>query len=84
LRRHLRKTLKAASAAVNRDADGTALVLLGSATYAEEEKLSWALRGMDPTLYAGYDIVAVLADGIVRPIMEPALGALPWDVQVPQ
>ena len=32
---------------------------------------------MDPSLYAGYDVVAVLADGIVRPIIEPGMGALP-------
>lgn len=83
LRRHLRKALKAAQEQQNSGADGTALALLGSATYASEEKLSWALRGMDPSLYAGYDIVTVIADGVVRPVMEPAPGVLPWDVQPP-
>ena len=84
LRRHLRSVLRAAKEQGDGSSDGTALVLVGSATYAAEEKLSWALRGMDPGLYAGYDIVTVIADGLVRPIMEPAMGALPWDVQLPQ
>ena len=83
LRRHIRATLRSAKAMPAGAADGTALLLLGSATYAADEKLSWALRGMDPGLYAGYDIVAVVADGVVRPIIEPAPGALPWDVQKP-
>lgn len=80
LRRTLRSLLKAASAGL---AEGTpaarVLVVLGTATYAEDEKLSWALRGMDPTLYAGYDIIAVIADGLVKPLMEPTRGTLPWD-----
>ena len=84
LRRHLRAALKAAKDQPAPESDGTALALLGSATYAGEEKLSWALRGMDPSLYAGYDIVTVIADGVVRPIMEPDPGVLPWDVQPPQ
>ena len=27
---------------------------------------------MDPTLYSGYDILAVLADGMLKPLLEPA------------
>lgn len=82
LRRNLRKLLKEARSSTPPPAAGagtSALVVLGAATYAEEEKLSWALRGMDPTLYAGYDIIAVLADGIVKPLLEPARSTLPWD-----
>jgi hypothetical protein len=55
---------------------------MGATTYAEEEKLSWALRGMDPTLYSGYDILAVLADGMLKPLLEPARQTLPWDAPV--
>lgn len=83
LRRNLRKLLREAGQGPATDADGTALVVLGAATDAAEEKLSWALRGMDPTLYAGYDIIAVMADGLVKPLLEPRQGTLPWDVQPP-
>lgn len=79
LRRELRKMLKRAGPPMAKDAAARALVVLGAATYAEEEKLSWALRGMDPTLYSGYDLIAVLADGVVKPLLEPARQTLPWD-----
>lgn len=79
LRRNLRRMLKAANEAQGGAADATALVVLGPATYAEDERLSWALRGMDPSLYAGYDILAVAADGVVKPILQPGRSVLPWD-----
>ncbi len=53
--------------------------MLGAATYAEEEKLSLSLRGMDPTLYAAYDILAVVADGVIKTILQPRRQTLPWD-----
>jgi hypothetical protein len=34
---------------------------------------------MDPTLYAGFDILAVIADGVVKPILQPGRSVLPWD-----
>lgn len=79
LRRNLRRLLKEAAPGLSRPADARALVVLGAATYAAEEKLSWALRGMDPTLYAGYDILAVIADGVVKTILQPNRQTLPWD-----
>lgn len=79
LRRNLRALLRQAAAARDIDASAHALVVLGAATYAEEEKLSWAMRGMDPTLYAGFDIIAVVADGLVRPLLQPQPRVLPWD-----
>jgi len=85
LRRALRKLLRQAAAGLtNGNPASRALVVLGAATYAEEEKLSWALRGMDPTLYAGYDIIAVVADGVVKVLLEPARGTLPWDAPLSQ
>ncbi|MBI5949570.1 MAG: hypothetical protein HY875_15630 [Chloroflexi bacterium] len=80
LRRNLRKLLKEAAPARDIPAAAHALVVLGASTYAEEEKLTWALRGMDPTLYAGFDIIAVVADGIVKPLLTPPAQSLPWDV----
>lgn len=80
LRRNLRKLLRAAAPGLREGKpDGRALVVLGAATYAEEEKLSWALRGMDPSLYAGYDIITVLTDGLVKVLLEPPRQSLPWD-----
>ncbi|MGK2964572.1 MAG: hypothetical protein ACSLFM_03095 [Tepidiformaceae bacterium] len=79
LRRNTRRLLKSSAEVERTTSDGSALVLLGAATYADDEKLSWALRGMDPALYAGYDIVAVIADGVVKPLLIPNRGALPWD-----
>lgn len=79
LRRNLRAALREASSTLEIRADAKALVVLGAATYAEDEKLTWALRGMDPSLYAGYDIIAVIADGVVKPLLRPGRGALPWD-----
>jgi hypothetical protein len=79
LRRNLRRLLKRAEASRSTTAAARALVVLGASTYADEEKLSWALRGMDPTLYAGHDILAVIADGVVKTILQPNRQTLPWD-----
>ncbi len=79
LRRNFRALLKQASPTLEVKADARALIVLGAATYAAEEKLTWALRGMDPGLYAGYDIIAVITDGVVKPLLQPGRGALPWD-----
>lgn len=80
LRRTLRQLLRDARADGQVAAGAsTALVVLGAATYAAEEKLTWALRGMDPSLYAGYDIIAVITDGLVKPLLQPVRQTLPWD-----
>jgi hypothetical protein len=80
LRRTLRKLLKRAEPRLREGTfDARALVVLGAATYADEEKLTWALRGMDPSLYAGYDILAVCADGVVKTLLQPGRSTLPWD-----
>lgn len=79
LRRNLRRALKEAEPHLRTPSDARALVVLGAATYAEEEKLSWALRGMDPSLYAAYDILAVITDGVVKTILQPQRQSLPWD-----
>lgn len=80
LRRNLRRLLRdAASLPPVVETQARALVVLGAATYAEEEKLSLAIRGMDPVLYSGYDIVAIIADGVVKTLLQPARSALPWD-----
>lgn len=84
LRRNLRKLLKQAEPRLRASTGPKALVVLGAATYAEEEKLTWALRGMDPSLFAGYDILAVVADGVVKVLLEPPRHTLPWDAPLGQ
>ncbi len=79
LRRNLRLLMRQGNESVAAAVDARAVVVLGASTYAEEEKLSWALRGMDPGLYGGYDIITVVTDGLVRPLLRPGRAALPWD-----
>lgn len=79
LRRNLRRLLKEAEGHLRTPADARVLVVLGASTYADEEKLSLGLRGMDPTLYAAYDILAVVADGVLKTILQPQRQTLPWD-----
>jgi len=79
LRRNLRALLREAAPTLALAADAKALIVLGAATYADEEKLTWALRGMDPALYAGYDLLVVIADGLVKPLLKPGRAVLPWD-----
>lgn len=83
LRRTVRALLREAAPALDRATGSKALLIMGAATYAEQEKLSWTLRGMDPALYSGYDLLAVLADGIVRPLLQPGRNTLPWDAPLP-
>lgn len=79
LRRALRRLLRQAAEQPSADSDARILALLGVATYSDQEKLSWALRGMDPALYAGYDVIVVITDGVVKVVLEPPRGTLPWD-----
>ena len=83
LRRTLRKLLREAQGVSRAPADARALVILAAATELSGEKVSLTLRGMDPTLYSGYDLMAVVADGQVRTVLDSRPGALPWDAPLP-
>ena len=83
LRRSLRKLLREAQGLGAAPADARALVILAAATELAGERVSLTLRGMNPTLYSGYDLIAVVADGQVRVVLEPRAGALPWDAPLP-
>ena len=83
LRRTLRALLREARERDGAPADARALVALAAATELADEKVSWALRGMDPALHAGYDLIAVVADGQVRVALDAPAGALPWDALPP-
>ena len=83
LRRTLRRLLREAQGASASPADARAIVILAAATELSGEKVSLTLRGMSPTLYSGYDLIAVVADGQIRVVLDPRAGALPWDAPLP-
>jgi hypothetical protein len=74
LRRVMRWRLAAANEALGSlEADLKALLLVGIWEYAEDEGAGAILRGFDSAIFSNIDIIAVLADGEVR----PALSRLP-------
>ena len=79
LRRTLRAGLRAAAGRRDSTAAARALVVLGGATYAGEERLSLLLRGIDPAQYSGYEIIVVVTDGVVKRVMTPGRSVLAWD-----
>ena len=76
VRRTARKRLAAANEALAPlDVDLRAVALAGIYEYAELETAGAAVKALDPSLFSGAQVVAVLADGEVRPTFAPA--ALP-------
>lgn len=49
-----------------------ALVVLGYYPRMEMEGATVAMRGFEPSLYSGLDFVVLVADGVVKPLIEPA------------
>lgn len=58
------------------DADLRSLVVLGYYGRVEQETVTTALRGYDPSMYAGIDFVCLVADGIVKPLIQAPATAL--------
>ena len=85
VRRGLRSELRRAgeqreAAAAAGEAVGmTALVLGAPLAHLDEEMATAALRGMNPATYGGVDLVALVADGAVRQVLQPR--SLPWETQ---
>ena len=79
LRAQLRRAgeQREAAAAAGEQVEMTALVLGAPLGHIEEELATAALRGMSPAAYGGVDLVALVADGSVRQVLQPR--ALPWD-----
>jgi hypothetical protein len=77
IRRILRRRLTAARTALEgHRGHARCLVLIGAYDYADNENAGPALRGFDPTLAAALDVVALVTDTEVRPIvLSPKLGA---------
>jgi hypothetical protein len=77
LRRVMRRRVAAASEALGSlNADLKALALVGVWEYGEDEGASAILRGFDPAIFSNIDVVAILADGEVRPALSAR--TLPW------
>jgi hypothetical protein len=76
-RRLLRQKLAAARDALSQQPGAVkALVLIGAYDYIENEVAGPALRGFDPALAASVDIVALVSDTDVRPVVLSR--AIPW------
>jgi len=52
-----------------------ALVLLGHYARMDQEGATTAMRGYDPALYSGIDFVCLVADGLVKPIIDSPVRA---------
>ena len=59
------------------DVEFSALVLLAPLAHIEDEMATAALRGMNPTTYGAIDLIALIADGQVRQVLQPR--SLPWE-----
>ncbi len=82
VRRLLRAHVKRAEEQrYNGTADLTALLLVGSYAHIGDERVTAGLRGMNPSAYGGIDLVALVADGLVRQVLQPR--SLPWESPAP-
>lgn len=64
VRKAMRAGARAAAEALPAvEADARGLLFLGAFRSMEEETASTALRGMDPSIYRGFDLVGLAADG---------------------
>ncbi len=76
VRRNLRRILSDASPRLaSAGTDLTALVILGTYQYADQENVSTALRGFDPGLYTAIDFICLAVDGSLKPITQPVIGS---------
>ena len=72
VRRNLRRILADVTHELRgADAGLKALVLLGYYPRIEVEGASIAMRGFSPALYSGLDFVCLVADGLVKPLIQP-------------
>ena len=71
VRRDLRRALRESQVQLGSTALGDAyraLVLVGAYAHERDENVSLALRGFDPTIYAGIDFIVLATDGRLKPI----------------
>ncbi|MCH8052087.1 MAG: hypothetical protein IIC86_08730 [Chloroflexi bacterium] len=79
VRRNFRRLLRDAVPSLREaEADLRALIVIGYYPRMEMEGATTALRGYDPTLYSGLDFVCLVADGVVKPLIQTPDRLLPW------
>lgn len=59
--------------------DLAVLVVVAPVAHIKDELVTSALKGMNPVLYGELDLVALVADGAVRQVLQPR--NLPWEPQ---
>ena len=71
LRKRLRRVLRDSGVALQATgAPLRAVLLVGHFPSAEDEPVGSAMRGQDPSLFAGIDLVALATDGVIKPLLE--------------
>ena len=81
LRRQLRRAdeQREAARAAGEEVEMTAVLIGAPLAHIGEELVTASLRGMSPGAYGGTDLVALVADGSVRQVLQPR--SLPWETQ---
>jgi len=80
VRRNFRRMLaEAGKRLAGEDAALRALLAVGYYPRIEQEGATTAMRGYDPATYSGIDFVCLVADGLVKPLILPPAGLLPWN-----
>jgi len=71
LRRRLREALSEAGQRLRQHEEAArALLLVGHYASVQNEPVGTALRGLDPALFAGIDLVALAADATIKPLLD--------------
>ena len=73
VRRNLRRILADTTALRETPDTLRALAVLGYYPRIEMETATVAMRGFEPSLYSGIDYVVLVTDGVVKPLIEPAM-----------
>lgn len=77
VRRNTRRILSQSAPVLrSRAGDLRAIVLLGPYARMEQEGVTTAIRGYDPALYSGIDLVCLVADGQIKPVVQAPVA--PW------
>jgi hypothetical protein len=78
VRRGLRAHVaRAAAQRQDGQADLSVLLLIDVLAWMSDELVTASLRGMNPAAYGMLDLIALVADGEVRQVLQPR--ALPWE-----
>ena len=79
LRRHVTRAVEQRQAAseAGEQTSLAVLVLVAALAHLQDEMATAALRGMNPAAYGALDLIALVADGAVRQVLQPR--SLPWE-----